>query len=97
MSQFRFHPEISFEVKATYSWYQEQAYGLGDDFLNELEEAYYAIGELPDTWPLFQNGFRRFLLSRFPFSVIYREHGGLIYIVAVMHNSRKPGYWLSRI
>ncbi|MCF6186902.1 MAG: type II toxin-antitoxin system RelE/ParE family toxin [Desulfobulbaceae bacterium] len=97
MSELRFHPEIASEVKESYSWYQKQADGLGDDFLDELEVAYQAIGELPATWPLFQNGFRRFLLSRFPFSVIYREHNGSIYVVAVMHNSRKPGYWRSRI
>jgi plasmid stabilization system protein ParE len=70
---------------------------LGDDFFNELESAYQAIIEFPRTWPFFEKGFRRFLLSKFPFSVIYRETDKLIDVVAVMHNSRKPGYWLSRI
>ncbi|RLA45335.1 MAG: type II toxin-antitoxin system RelE/ParE family toxin, partial [Gammaproteobacteria bacterium] len=37
-----------------------------------------------------------FLLSRFPFSVIYRMSGDTIYVVSVMHNSRKPGYWHAR-
>ncbi|MEA2082737.1 MAG: type II toxin-antitoxin system RelE/ParE family toxin, partial [Thermodesulfobacteriota bacterium] len=79
MSEMRFHSEIASEVKSSYFWYQEQANGLGDDFLDELESAYQEISELPCTWPLFQNGFRRFLLSRFPFSVIYREHENSIY------------------
>jgi hypothetical protein len=92
-----FHPEISLEVKFSYTWYQKQADGLGDDFLRELEDAYQVISQLPNTWPLFQKGFRRYLLARFPFSVIYREQDSLIYIVAIMHNSRKPGYWLSRV
>lgn len=96
MSQLRFHPDIVTEVKSSYCWYQEHATGLGDDFLDELESAYQEISEFPGTWPLFQNGFRRFLLSRFPFSVIYREHENSILIVAIMHNSRKPGYWLYR-
>ncbi len=96
MPGLRFHPDIALEVKASFFWYQEQANGLGDDFLDELESAYQAIKELPRTWPLFQSGLRRFVLSRFPFSVIYREHNDSIYIVAVMHNSRKPGYWLHR-
>ncbi len=97
MAEMRFHPDIASEVKASFIWYQEQANGLGDDFLDELESAYQEINELPSTWPLFQNGLRRFLLSRFPFSVIYREHNDLIYVVAVMHNSRKTGYWLHRM
>jgi len=92
----RFHPGVSSEIKASYVWYQDQAEGLGDDFLNELESAYQAIIEFPQTWPFFEKGFRRFLLSRFPFSVIYRETDQSIYVVAVMHNSRKPGYWSSR-
>jgi len=61
-----FHPDIEHEVKSSYRWYQYQAGGLGDDFLSELEAAYKAIIELPDTWPKFQKGFRRFLLSKFP-------------------------------
>ena len=96
MPNIIFHPDIEHEVKASYEWYQNQAAGLGDDFLAELETAYQTIIELPDTWPKFQNGFRRFLLSKFPFSVIYRFDKKAIYIVAVMHNSRKPGYWIER-
>ena len=91
-----FHPDIENEVKASYEWYQNQAAGLGEDFLTELETAYQAIIELPNTWPKFQKGFRRFLLSKFPFSVIYRFNRETVYVVAVMHNSRKPGYWSER-
>lgn len=70
---------------------------MGDDFLAELEAAYDAVAELPETWPKFQKGFRRYLLTRFPFSIIYKDTNEKIFVVAVMHNSRKPGYWLSRI
>jgi len=91
-----FHPDVGLEISASYSWYEEQANGLGDDFLNELESSYDAISELPNTWPKFKKGFRRFLLSKFPFSVIYKSDGNVMYVVAVMHNSRKPDYWVDR-
>jgi len=68
-----FHPDVFFEIKSSYDWYQEQASGLGEDFLNELDYAYQAIIEFFDTWPKFSRNFRRFILSRFPFSVIYRK------------------------
>jgi len=71
MRNIIFHPDIEHEVKASYEWYQNQAEGLGEDFLTELETAYKAIIALPNTWPKFQKGCRRFLLSKFPFSVIY--------------------------
>lgn len=92
----KFHPDISFEIKSSYLWYQEQAEGLGEDFLEELDSAFLAIGELSHTWPLFHGDFRRFLLAKFPYAVIYLKNENDIYVVAVMHNSRKPGYWLSR-
>ncbi len=96
MADILFHPDIEQEVKDSYEWYENQAVGLGDDFLVELETAYQAIIELPNTWPKFHKNFRRFLLSKFPFSVIYRFSRDTIFVVAVMHNSRKPGYWNER-
>ena len=96
MLQLLFHPDVAQEINESYSWYQKLAKGLGDNFIDELESAYQTIIEFPDTWPKFQKGFRRFLLSSFPFSVIYKHKDNFIYIVAVMHNSRKPGYWKKR-
>ena len=96
MLTLKFHPDVTKEIKASYEWYQDKALGLGSDFINELESGFEAIISLHDTWPIFSKGFRRYILPRFPFSVIYRKHDNSIYIVAVMHNSRKPGYWLSR-
>ncbi len=97
MPEIIFHPKVTNEIKSSYEWYQNCVVGLGEDYLSELESAVEAISELPDTWPKFRKGFRRFLLSKFPFSVIYRTKNGAIFIVAVMHNSRKPGYWYERI
>ncbi len=96
MRNLIFHPDVKDEIKASYQWYQEQAEGLGEDFLSELEASYQIISEFPESWPNFQNGFKRYLLSRFPFSVIYRESAEKLYVVAVMHNRRKPGYWHNR-
>ena len=44
MLKLLFHPDIASEVKASYDWYQEQADGLGDDYITEIESAYEAIG-----------------------------------------------------
>ena len=97
MPEIFFHPEVSQEIRSAYDWYQSKAEGLGDDFLDELEYSYQTIVELPVIWPHFSKGFRRFLLTRFPFAVIYREKRSDIFVVAVMHQSRKPGYWQDRI
>ncbi len=96
MPKLVFHPDTALEIKASYEWYQNQAEGLGDDFLTELESAFDAIAELPNTWPKFTKNCRRFLLSRFPFSVICRAKNNSIFVIAIMHNSKKPGYWEER-
>lgn len=97
MAKIAFHPDVADEIKASYEWYQKQADGLGNDFIVELESACEAIAELPDTWPKFSTNYRRFLLGKFPFSVIYRTNKHSIFVVAVMHNSKKPGYWKNRV
>lgn len=97
MPKITFHPDVVKEVKSSYLWYEKQANGLGEDYLAELEISYQAIVELPNTWPKLKKGFRRFLLSKFPFSIIYHFNKNTVFVVAIMHNSRKPGYWVERI
>lgn len=96
MTNVYFHPEVARDIRESFVWYESQAKGLGDDFINELESAYETIAGLPGVWPLFKKGYRRYILTRFPFAVIYRQSYEKIYVVAVMHQSRKPDYWLKR-
>ena len=63
MPKLLFHPGVAHDIKASYEWYEEQASGLGDDFLAEVEEAYAAILEFPRTWPKFSKLCRRYLLG----------------------------------
>ena len=43
MPRITFHPDVVKEVKSSYVWYQNQASGLGEDYLTELEASYQAI------------------------------------------------------
>ncbi len=40
---------------------------------------------------------RRFLLDRFPYSVIAACLEDELVVVAIAHHSRKPGYWRKRL
>lgn len=97
MKQLFFHPDVVIDIKGSYEWYEDKLQGLGDRFLSELEDGYKAIQNFPDTWATFQYGFKRYILNRFPFSILYKSTGKEIFIIAVMHNSRKPNYWLDRL
>lgn len=96
MTPLKFHPAVYQDIADAYNWYQLQLDGLGDDFINELELAYSLISQMPQSWPKFGNKARRFLLHRFPFAVVYFLFNKELYVVAVMHQSRRPGFWLNR-
>jgi toxin ParE1/3/4 len=95
--QLEFHPEVTNDIKGSYLWYEDKLQGLGNRFLTELEDGYTAIQNFPDTWANFQYGFKRYILNKFPFSILYKVTEEKIVVVAVMHNSRKPNYWIDRI
>jgi hypothetical protein len=65
-------------------------------FSEEMDAAESAIARLPEAWPPFEFDTRRYLLRRFPFSVVYRVESRRILIVAVVHARRRPAYWKSR-
>jgi hypothetical protein len=92
-----FHPDIFYEVNDAYTWYEVKSSGLGKQFITELENAFELIKITPLYWAKFSGRFRKYLLKRFPFGVIYRVEKSEIYVVAIMHLSRKPGYWKKRI
>ncbi|MBW1900554.1 MAG: hypothetical protein JRJ20_02850 [Deltaproteobacteria bacterium] len=46
MISLDFHPDIFQEVREAYLWYEFKSEGLGDDFIRELEYAFFSIKEL---------------------------------------------------
>jgi toxin ParE1/3/4 len=85
------------EAEAAARWYAERSATAAAAFTEEIDTAEAAIVGLPEAWPLFDHGTRRYLLRRFPFSVVYRIEARRILIVAVAHARRRPGYWRSRL
>ena len=45
---------------------------------------------------VFDPPFRKLNTDRFPYQIVYLIEGETIIVVAVMHQSRKPGYWKER-
>jgi plasmid stabilization system protein ParE len=95
--EVHFHPGAIAEARAAAQWYRERNASAADAFLSELDQAIEKISETSHMWSRYAGGARRFLLRRFPFSVIYREVSGCIEIVAIAHGRRKPGYWKTRL
>jgi len=85
------------EAEAAASWYAQRSAAAAAAFSEELDAAESAIARLPDAWPRFDHNTHRFLLRRFPFSIVYRVEPRRVLIVAVAHWHRRAGYWKPRI
>ena len=84
------------EAETAARWYAARSPAAAAAFSEEVDAAESAIARLPDAWPPFDHGTRRYLLRRFPFSIVSRVEPRRILIVAVAHGRRRPGYWKSR-
>jgi toxin ParE1/3/4 len=92
-----FHPEAQEEMINSAVFYETKSNGLGYKFLNEIARSLDLISVSPETWPVFSDDIRRFLLQRFPFGLLYEIHDDYLYIIAVMHLYREPFYWKNRL
>lgn len=69
---------------------------LGLAFLAEFERGVSAIMVNPKVGAMFRGTRRRYLLRRFPYSIIYQVSDEELRVIAVAHQRRRPGYWVGR-
>ncbi|CAN5453467.1 hypothetical protein BH10ACI2_BH10ACI2_14740 [soil metagenome] len=91
------HPEARLEFREAIAYYESCREGLGLEFSREIYASINRIADLPMLWSKLTINSRRFLTKRFPYSIIYQALDDSILIVAVAHQSRKPGYWKDRL
>ncbi len=90
------------EASDAASWYENERTGLGnkfllalDDVLDLLEQEVVPLTGISD--PRDQWKVARLLLHRFPYSEIIAKLPRETLVVAVAHQSRRPGYWWNRL
>jgi plasmid stabilization system protein ParE len=93
----RLHPEAEADAEAARAWYAKRNKRAADAFLAELDRAMLHICEAPPRWPAVYGRYRRFLLHKYPFSVIYLEDANGVAVIAVAHHRRRPGFWRQRV
>ena len=76
--------------------YESRRSGLGDEFLDEVAAALRRLDRWQGSGPPTDGGYRRCLVRRFPYALIYRPADGDVVVVAIMHMKRRPGSWLRR-
>lgn len=91
----RFLDPAEEEMTEAARMYEDQAVGLGERFLDEVEGCVDLLLDRPYIGRRVEQ-FRRFPLRKFPFALIYAIEDGDLVVVAVSHHRRRPGYWIGR-
>jgi len=72
---------------------------LDSNFHPEAEAELLAAGRYikgDDDYVCFDGEFRKIRVGKFRYNLVFRIRGEEIQILAVMHMSRRPGYWKKR-
>ena len=97
MKSVALHTEAQAELDEAIGYYESRRAGLGLDLLTEVQEALERVRQNPLLCPRYrETPYRKCVLSRFRYIVFYRELEDVIWVAAVAHTSRKPGYWMHR-
>ena len=92
-----FHDSAWQELVDAHKWHEAEQEELGREFSGEVYAALKKIARYPLRFPLILPRARRLVLQRFRYVIIYEIKSGYVYIIAIMHTSRSPGYWRSRV
>ncbi len=91
-----FHREAELELIEAAAFYDHQVEGLGERLGSEVERITELLLRHPNLGVPIDPDLRRFVLDRFPFTLIYSVSADLLTVLAVAHHSRRPDYWRSR-
>jgi len=92
-----FHPEAEEEYTRAIEYYATVTPELGGRLYDEIERLIQEVCRQPDRFFRFSPPARRALARKFPYSVVYLDEPHRIWVVAVMHAKRRPGYWRERL
>lgn len=93
-----FHPAAQIEHLDHVAYYESRQKGLGSGYLFEFEKMLAAMSEgLIDSPSLAMDGSVALIFGGFPFTVLFRESGHELQILAVAHKRRRPTYWITRL
>jgi len=85
------------DLREAFDWYEGQTPSLGSIFLDQFEHAQRAFREYPNAWHPLGSGVRRCRLGQFPYGIIYVSRGDTSFVLAVLHERRRPKSWRKRL
>jgi len=92
-----FNPEALAEAEEATHWYRDNGGSSPSRaFAQELRRVVSLAAEQPGVGSLGLHGTVRLYLKRFPYTLVFRVQGESVRVIAIAHQSRRPGYWAGR-
>jgi toxin ParE1/3/4 len=91
--QLEFTAAAKADVQESYDWYEQKLPGLGDDFLDAVEDQIHFIHSNAASIAIFIDDYRKVNTKRFPFKIIFSVNENIIIIEAVYHHNRDISKW----
>lgn len=90
-------PEAVEDARNAYAYYEAQRRGLGEAFLRSLDARIELIHRSPEIFAIEFLDYRRVMIRRFPYAVLYHCDSETVTIYGVFHTSADPEKWKSRV
>jgi toxin ParE1/3/4 len=96
---YRFDDPAIVDIDVISGYYSRIGRQFCARFIEDIYRQILLISESPRLGREIGNGFRRVLLQRFPYTVIYEVdvETDTVLIVTVGHQRRRPGYWRDHV
>lgn len=78
------------ELEDAYDFYNLISTKIGDEFLIQINNCIQSILSHPESYPLDFETYRKAVVKKFPFVIIYTKIDSIIFISAIFHTSRNP-------
>jgi plasmid stabilization system protein ParE len=90
-------PETHADLDDAFVWYENRRAGLGMEFLSHVADRLQGILQTPTMHERVHADYRRALLHRFPYMIIYEYDGDYVTLYAVLHTARDSAEWQRRL
>jgi len=89
--QLEIKEEASLDIKQAYDYYEENKLGLGERFMDTLENYLERVKQYPAHYQIKRNPFREAFIKDFPYVIIYEieEEKVIVYAVFCTHKNPK--------
>lgn len=97
MLRLELHEEAELELAGQAIYLDAQREGVGARFLALFYEKCEMLCRLPKIGHSLTSDLRELTMEDFRFNIVYGVYGDVLYVLAIAHHRRQPGYWADRL